>query len=155
MGRVLSLNDLLAELPRVRGDRKVVFTNGCFDLLHVGHIRYLGEARALGDLLVVGVNSDASVKGLKGPTRPIQNQEDRAEILAALAAVDYAVIFDEPTPERLIKDVQPDVLVKGGDWKIDQILGAPTVLARGGEVRSLAFHPGRSSSTLIEKILKL
>lgn len=133
---------------------RVVFTNGCFDILHVGHTRYLRDAKALGDVLVVGVNSDASVRGLKGPERPIQNEEDRAELLASLASVDYVVIFSEPTPSALIEQVAPDVLVKGGDWPVEKIEGSKFVLARGGEVKSLPFHPGRSTTTLIERIDK-
>lgn len=133
---------------------RVVFTNGCFDILHVGHTRYLRDARALGDLLVVGCNSDASVKRLKGPERPIQNEEDRAEILASLNAVDYVVIFEEDTPQELIEKVAPDVLVKGGDWPVEKIVGHKFVLARGGEVKSLPFHPGHSTTSLIERIDK-
>ena len=114
-------------------------------------MRYLQEARSLGDILVVGVNSDRSVQVLKGPTRPIQNQNDRAEILAALACVDYTVIFDEQTPERLIHEVRPDILVKGGDWKISEIVGSDFVLANGGQVRSLQFIDGRSTTKIIEK----
>jgi D-beta-D-heptose 7-phosphate kinase/D-beta-D-heptose 1-phosphate adenosyltransferase len=157
MGQVFELPQLLNELERRRDisprrPPKVVFTNGCFDIMHVGHTRYLREARDLGDVLVVGCNSDASVKRLKGPERPIQNEKDRAEILAALSAVDYVVIFEEDTPEALIEQVAPDVLVKGGDWAPEKILGSKFVLARGGEVRSLPFHPGNSTTSLIEKI---
>lgn len=130
---------------------RIVFTNGCFDLLHVGHVRYLQAARALGTHLVVGLNTDRSVQILKGPTRPIQKEKDRAEIMAALGCVDFAVLFDEETPEKLIQMVHPDVLVKGGDWKIDQIVGGPFVQSYGGEVRSLEFHQGHSTTKLIEK----
>jgi D-beta-D-heptose 7-phosphate kinase/D-beta-D-heptose 1-phosphate adenosyltransferase len=137
--------------PLKRQHKKIVFTNGCFDLLHVGHVRYLQEARALGDILVVGVNSDASVKVLKGPTRPVQIEADRAEILAALACVDYTVIFNEETPAELIRQVVPDILVKGGDWKIEQIVGADFVIAQGGKVLSLQFVDGKSTTKLIEK----
>ncbi len=133
--------------------RRVVFTNGCFDLLHRGHVRYLAQARALGDLLVVGVNSDASVQGIKGPAHPITPAEERAEVLAALAAVDYVVIFDEPTPERLIAALQPDVLVKGGDWTPEMIVGRETVEGRGGEVRALPYVDGSSTTGIIERIL--
>lgn len=138
-------------LKDIRLGKKVVFTNGCFDLLHVGHIRYLQQAKALGDLLVVGVNSDNSVKRLKGPTRPLQSEKDRAEILTALRSVDFVVIFDEDSPENLIHEVHPDVLVKGGDWTVDKILGAPFVLSYGGSVRSLQFVDEKSSSNLIKK----
>ncbi len=133
--------------------RRVVFTNGCFDLLHRGHTRYLVEARALGDLLVVGLNSDASVRELKGPGRPIVPAEERAEVLVALAAVDYVIVFDESTPARLIEMLQPDVLVKGGDWAPDQIVGRETVERRGGQVRALPYVDGASTSGIIERIL--
>lgn len=152
MGQVLNSENLSDFFSKLRSsNKKIVFTNGCFDLLHVGHVRYLQEARSLGDILVVGVNSDRSVQVLKGPTRPIQNQNDRAEILAALACVDYTVIFDEQTPERLIHEVRPDILVKGGDWKISEIVGSDFVLANGGQVRSLQFIDGRSTTKIIEK----
>jgi D-beta-D-heptose 7-phosphate kinase/D-beta-D-heptose 1-phosphate adenosyltransferase len=152
MGQVLRLQNIAKALaPFKEKHAKIVFTNGCFDLLHVGHIRYLQQARALGDLLVVGVNSDASVKRLKGPTRPVQNEEDRAEILAALACVDFTVIFPEDTPEKLIQAVVPGILVKGGDWKIDQIVGAHFVQSQGGKVLSLQFVDGKSTTKLIEK----
>jgi len=155
MGRTLALPQLVQDLKANRGSRKVVFTNGCFDILHVGHVRYLQEARALGDLLVVGINSDASVKKLKGETRPVQNEADRAEILSGLGCVDYVVTFSEETPLELIKEVQPDILVKGGDWPPEKIVGSKEVLARGGAVKSLKFHPGRSTSTILERIQKL
>lgn len=135
---------------RLRG-KKIVFTNGCFDLLHVGHIRYLEQAAALGDVLIVGINSDESVKKLKGPTRPIQNENDRAEILASLRAVNHTVIFTEETPYNLISDISPHVLVKGGDWAIDQIVGSDIVLAKGGQVKSLLFIDGKSTTKIIEK----
>ena len=132
---------------------RVVFTNGVFDILHVGHARYLKAARGLGDILVVGLNSDSSVRTLgKGSDRPIQHQDDRAELLAHLAAVDFVVIFDASTPEALIEKIVPDVLVKGGDWKPEQILGSKFVLARGGEVHSLPFHPGHSTTKLLAKM---
>ncbi len=150
MGQVIQFNEIENSLAKHRHE-KIVFTNGCFDLLHVGHVRYLQEAKAQGSLLVVGVNSDASVKRLKGPTRPIQNENDRAEILAALKAVDFTIIFTEDTPEKLIHSVHPDVLVKGGDWKIEQIVGAEFVLSYGGEVKSLQFVEGRSTTKIIEK----
>ncbi|WII73174.1 D-glycero-beta-D-manno-heptose 1-phosphate adenylyltransferase [Bdellovibrio sp. 22V] len=155
MGQVRDLNSIEATLAPLRQQgKKVVFTNGCFDLLHVGHVRYLQEARNLGDILVVGVNSDASVKRLKGPTRPVQIENDRAEILAALNAVDFTVIFTEDTPENLIHKVRPDILVKGGDWKIEQIVGAPFVMSYGGKVMSLQFVDGKSTTKLIEKAQK-
>lgn len=152
MGQVQELSSIEKSLAALRSqNKKIVFTNGCFDLLHVGHVRYLQEARSLGDALVVGINSDASVKRLKGPTRPIQIENDRAEILAALGCVDFTVIFAEDTPENLIQKVRPDILVKGGDWKISDIVGAPFVQSYGGQVMSLQFINGKSTTKLIEK----
>lgn len=145
--------DLVAQLQTLRKGRKVVFTNGVFDLLHVGHVRYLKQARALGDILVVGVNTDASVRTLgKGPERPIQNENDRAEILASLEAVSFTVLFGEDTPAKLIEAVRPDVLVKGGDYKIETIVGAPFVMSYGGEVKVLQFVDGRSTTGLVKKM---
>jgi D-glycero-beta-D-manno-heptose 1-phosphate adenylyltransferase len=139
-------------LEKVRQQKKkIVFTNGCFDLLHVGHVRYLAEAKKLGDVLVVGVNSDASVQRLKGPTRPIQNEKDRAEILKSLKSVDETVLFSEDTPEKLIEQVRPDVLVKGGDWSVEQIVGGRFVQSYGGRVCSLTFVDGKSTTRIIEK----
>lgn len=153
MGRFfLNSDDLVDVLASQRKGKKVVFTNGCFDLLHVGHVRYLQEARAQGDLLVVGVNSDASVKRLKGEDRPLQGEADRAEILAALNGVDLVALFSEDTPEELIRKVRPDVLVKGGDWPVEKIAGSSFVLSYGGEVRSLQFLHGRSTTLLVEKM---
>ncbi len=134
---------------------RVVFTNGCFDILHVGHSRYLAEAASLGDILVVGLNSDESVKRLKGESRPINNEAMRAEMLLALRSVDYVITFDEDTPLELIKEIKPDVLVKGGDWPVEKIVGHEIVLEAGGEVKSLAFHPGNSTTSLAEKIKDL
>lgn len=152
MGHFIGENELLQKLSDLRSaGHKLVFTNGCFDLLHVGHVRYLQAARALGHELIVAVNSDASVKRLKGPERPIQTENDRAEILAALACVSFTVLFTEDTPERIIKAIKPDILVKGGDWKIDQIVGGTFVQSYGGEVRSLQFIDGKSTTKLIEK----
>lgn len=152
MGKVCSPANIETTITELKSaGKKIVFTNGCFDLLHVGHVRYLQEARKLGDALVVGINSDASVKRLKGPTRPVQNEQDRAEILAALEAVDLTVLFVEDTPENLIHQVKPDILVKGGDWKIDSIVGAPFVMSYGGKVMSLQFVDGKSTTKIIEK----
>ena len=145
--------EVSSSLDQIGKNKKVVFTNGCFDILHVGHLRYLQDARALGDFLIVGLNSDASVKRLKGSQRPIQNEKDRAEILLGLSCVDAVVIFDEDTPLELIQKVRPEVLVKGGDWKVDQIVGSDFVLSQGGEVHSLPFHQGRSTTSIVEKIL--
>lgn len=136
-----------------RQGESVVFTNGCFDLLHWGHVAYLEEARCHGTYLVVGLNSDASVRHLKGPTRPVVTFEQRAFVLSGLRAVDLVVGFGEETPASLIENVQPDVLVKGGDWKVSEIVGADTVLARGGKVKSLKFVEGASSTGLIETVL--
>jgi rfaE bifunctional protein nucleotidyltransferase chain/domain len=132
---------------------KVVFTNGVFDILHPGHVRYLNEAATLGDALIVGVNSDASARRLKGSGRPFNDELDRAEVIAALKCVGYVTIFDEDTPYELIKTLGPDVLVKGGDWPVDEIVGADVVKASGGEIYSLPYAEGYSTSALIEKII--
>jgi D-glycero-beta-D-manno-heptose 1-phosphate adenylyltransferase len=139
-------------LRRSRAER-IVFTNGCFDLLHVGHTRFLQQAKALGDCLIVGVNSDESVQGIK-PHRPIVADAQRAEVLAALASVDHVVIFDEADPASLIKDVQPDVLVKGGDWPLDHIIGRDIVESRGGKVLTLPLVPDISTTGIVQRILK-
>lgn len=133
-------------------DKKVVFTNGCFDILHRGHLMYLNEARALGDELVIGLNSDASVKRLKGDDRPVNTEDDRLYMLENLKSVSKVFIFDEDTPYDLIKAVQPDVLVKGGDWAVEQIVGHDIVTSNGGEVLSLNFEDGYSTTNLISKI---
>jgi len=133
-------------------DKKIVFTNGCFDILHRGHVTYLAEARKLGDLLVVGLNSDESVKRLKGPERPINNETDRQYVLSQLKSVDFVEIFTEDTPLNLILKINPKVLVKGGDWKIDQIVGGKEVIEAGGDVFSLNFVNGYSTTALINKI---
>ncbi|MEW6388111.1 MAG: D-glycero-beta-D-manno-heptose 1-phosphate adenylyltransferase [Thermodesulfobacteriota bacterium] len=133
--------------------QKVVFTNGCFDLLHLGHVRYLEQARSLGDALIVGVNTDASARRLKkGPGRPVNPEGDRAAVLAALACVDRVVLFAEDTPLELISALQPDVLVKGGDYRPEEIAGREVVLARGGRVQVLPFVPGYSSTGLLERL---
>lgn len=131
---------------------QVVFTNGCFDLLHVGHLRYLKLAKDLGDILVIGLNSDSSVKRLKGDARPIIPESNRREMLLGLKSVDYVLLFDEDTPIRLIEEVSPDFLVKGGDWPVESIVGHELVLAKGGKVLSLPFSDGHSSTNVIEKI---
>jgi D-beta-D-heptose 7-phosphate kinase/D-beta-D-heptose 1-phosphate adenosyltransferase len=142
----------LLHAARTQGKR-IVFTNGCFDLMHVGHTRYLQAAKDLGDLLVVGVNSDASVRTLnKSPDRPVVTEAQRAEVLAALGCVDYVAIFSEPDPLNLITAVQPDVLVKGGDWDIDRIIGRGVVEQRGGAVRTIPLVPGMSTTALIQRI---
>ncbi|MCG2676470.1 D-glycero-beta-D-manno-heptose 1-phosphate adenylyltransferase, partial [bacterium] len=134
--------------------RKIVFTNGCFDLLHLGHIRYLREAKRLGDILIVGLNSDNSVRSLKGRERPLVKEKDRTEILSALEVVDYIVIFDELTPKNLIDSITPHILVKGGDWKREDVVGRDTVEAHGGEVVIIPEVKGYSTSALIKKIQK-
>ena len=133
-------------------NHKIVFTNGCFDVLHFGHVQYLLEAKKLGDLLVVGLNSDASVRRLKGESRPINGEKERAFVLAALAFVDYVVVFEEDTPKELIEVVKPNVLVKGGDYKIENIVGADFVMQNGGTVTTIPFVEGFSSTHIIEQL---
>src|SRR5258706_15693023 len=152
-GKNLSKDELLTERARLRdAGQKLVFTNGVFDIVHVGHVRYLAQARALGDELVVAINSDASVRALKGAGRPLINEHERAEILAALRAVSYVSIFDDASPRSLIADLLPDVLVKGGDYRLDEIHGREEVEAAGGRVVSLPFVEGVSSSDIIERM---
>ena len=151
--KVLSLNEMVVTRERLqREGKRLVFTNGVFDLLHVGHVRYLAQARALGDALVVAINSDRSVRELKGPNRPVFDQNERAEILAALRHVDYVVVFDDISPRSLIRRLLPDVLVKGGDYQLDEIHGREEVEAAGGKVISLPFVSGASTSSLIERM---
>ena len=144
--------DLAKNLKSQRDGRKVVFTNGCFDILHVGHVRYLKEARAQGDLLIVALNSDESVRLLKGPSRPLQSEDDRAEIMAALSCVDFVTIFEQETPQQLIETLRPDILVKGGDYKTDEIVGAEFVLSYGGSVRALQFVSGVSTTKIADRM---
>jgi rfaE bifunctional protein nucleotidyltransferase chain/domain len=157
-GPVHATGDVLPEVARRalgewrEAGETIVFTNGVFDLLHRGHVEYLEEARALGDRLVVGVNSDASVRRLKGPTRPIVSAADRTGLLEALECVDLALVFEEDTPERLIREVCPDVLVKGGDWPLAEIVGREFVEARGGRVLSIPLREGYSTSDLVLRI---
>lgn len=152
-GRVLEPgSQLAAALEQWRSSqKKLVFTNGCFDILHVGHVRYLREARALGDGLIVAINTDESVARLKGPTRPVNKASDRAEVLAALASVDFVTFFAEETPAEIIRMVRPNILVKGGDWSVDQIVGADFVQSYGGRVLSLSFIDGYSTTKIIER----
>lgn len=152
--KIVSLAEAAEAASRARAaGGRVVFTNGCFDLLHAGHVRYLGQARAMGDLLILGLNSDASVRGLnKGDERPIVPQDQRAEVVAALMAVDRVVIFDEPTPLELIRLIAPDVLVKGGDWPVEAIVGADLVQARGGRVLSIPLVAGLSTTNLVRHL---
>lgn len=150
--KVLTLDALLAALPPLRGQGGIVFTNGCFDLLHPGHVDLLARCRALGNMLVVGLNSDASVTGLKGPTRPVTPWRDRAFVLAGLASVDFVTGFDDPTPLALITALKPDVLVKGGDWPVERIVGRDVVEALGGRVLSLPLLPGYSTTAILKRL---
>jgi len=154
MGCIVSQEELLQRVGREsRGSRRIVFTNGCFDLLHPGHIRLLEEARSLGDALVVGLNSDASVRRVKGATRPLTPEMERAEILAALASVDFVVIFDESTPRQIISRLLPDVLAKGADWSANEIVGREEVEQAGGRVISIPLQPGYSTTGILQKIV--
>lgn len=151
--KIVNMDLMLAERARLRAaGGRLVFTNGVFDLLHVGHVRYLRQARALGDALVVAINSDRSVKELKGPERPVFEEGERAEILAALRDVDYVVVFDDISPRGAIRSLLPDVLVKGGDYQLDDIHGREEVEAVGGRVISLPFVPGASTTSVLEKM---
>ena len=153
-GKIVSRARLAAISRRMaRQGQRLVFTNGCFDLMHPGHVRLLQRARRLGEALAVGLNSDKSVRSLKGPLRPILNQKDRAEILAALECVDFVVVFPEPTPEQIIRTVRPRVLVKGGDWNPSSIVGRATVEADGGEVRVIPLQKGFSTTAILKRIL--
>lgn len=150
----------LAEMLQVRAElrtqrKKLVFTNGCFDLLHVGHVRYLNQARALGNALVVAVNSDRSVRENKGEGRPLVPEAERAEVLSALACVDYVIIFDEATPQSVIDAIVPDVLVKGADWGLSEIVGRETVEKAGGKVCNITLVPGRSTSSIVARVLEM
>jgi len=156
MSKIKTVQELrpLLDILRAAG-QKIVFTNGCFDIIHTGHTRYLAIARSFGDLLVVAVNSDASVRSIKGDKRPINSQAERAETLAALESVDYVTVFDELDPYRVISALQPDVLVKGGDWPIEKIIGRDVVEARGGKVVNVPYVEGASTTGIIERILKI
>jgi rfaE bifunctional protein nucleotidyltransferase chain/domain len=156
VGKLRALHELVAIVRqrRTSGER-AVFTNGCFDLLHRGHTRLLQQAKALGDLLIVGLNSDASVRLLKGPSRPVLLQDERAELLSALASVDYVVIFEEADPSRIIAALEPDVLVKGADWAMEDIVGRETVERRGGQVVTIPLVEGCSTSRIVRRILEL
>ncbi|HIC96896.1 MAG TPA: D-glycero-beta-D-manno-heptose 1-phosphate adenylyltransferase [Aquificaceae bacterium] len=151
----VELGELLHRLRSAHHGKKIVFTNGCFDLIHAGHVDYLEKAKALGDILVVGLNSDTSVRRLKGEKRPIIPQDMRAKVLASLKPVDYVILFEEDTPERLIKAIKPHVLVKGGDWKLNDIVGRDFVESYGGTVVTIPFAYDVSTSKIIEKIIRL
>ena len=153
MRKVLSIAEAVAFVEHLRhGGKEVVFTNGVFDLLHPGHVRYLQDARREGDALVVAINSDRSVSAIKGPTRPVNSERDRAEVLAALRCVDAVVVFDEDNPHDIISRLKPDVLVKGADWAADAIIGRDLVQANGGRVVRVALADGYSTSAIIKKI---
>jgi rfaE bifunctional protein nucleotidyltransferase chain/domain len=154
-GKIKSLNALKKIILRLKEKgKKIVFTNGCFDLLHYGHVKYLEDARRKGDILIVAINSDASVRRLKGDKRPIVNQKDRLRLIAALESVDYTLLFNDQIPLRLIKELKPDILVKGADWDRKQIVGSDIVLSYGGNVSTVKFTEGRSTTNLIKKIAK-
>ncbi len=153
MNSVVSKSDLEALAKKLRSEgKKIVATNGCFDLLHVGHVRYLKSARQLGDVLIIGLNSDASVSKLKGPERPVNSESDRAEILASLACVDYVSVFTEDTANEFLKLVKPDIYVKGGDYKPQDLPEYPTVKELGGEVRILQHVPDKSTTSILAKV---
>jgi rfaE bifunctional protein nucleotidyltransferase chain/domain len=153
MGKVVQINGLIRIRNKAKRERKkVVFTNGCFDLLHRGHAEYLKKAKSLGDILVVGVNSDPSVRKIKGKGRPIISHQDRSFLLSSLTSVDYVIIFHESTPEKLITALQPDILVKGGDYKKTEIVGRHTVLQSGGKVMTIPLVKGYSTKKLLQKI---
>ncbi len=152
--KLFPLKKFLSEKKKLK-NKKVVFTNGCFDILHRGHVDYLDKAKKFGDILVVGLNSDKSVKRIKGGGRPINSESDRAFVLSGLESVDYIVIFNEDTPEKLITAIEPDVLVKGGDWKLKDIVGADFVKRRGGSVRRIRIVEGKSTTNVIDKIGKI
>jgi rfaE bifunctional protein nucleotidyltransferase chain/domain len=155
MGRVVTQQELIEWRSKLKNQgKKVIFTNGCFDILHRGHIEYLAEAKALGDALVVGVNADESVRRLKGANRPIIGQEDRALLVAALSIVDRVCLFQEDTPLELIQALVPDVLVKGADWAIDKVVGKDIVESAGGSVQTIKFIPHYSTTSIIQKILE-
>jgi len=151
--KILSSKKLALLLSRLQSKgKKVVFTNGCFDILHAGHVEYLSRAKRLGDILVVGLNSDSSVRKIKGKGRPINNERDRAKVLSALSFINYISVFSEPTPERLIKELKPDILVKGGDWRLEDIVGSNFVRSYGGKVKTVPFLKGYSTTAIIEEM---
>ncbi len=153
--KIMSMENAKIQIKKWQNnDEKVIFTNGCFDILHAGHIRYLFKAKSLGDHLVIGLNTDSSVKILKGKNRPLQDEQDRALILAALEAIDLVVLFDEDTPLEIITFLKPDILVKGSDYTIDNIVGAKEIIQWGGKVETIEFVNGKSTSLIIEKMGK-
>ena len=155
MGKVITLRTLLKELPKARKGKKVVFTNGCFDILHAGHVRYLRKARSLGGILVVEMNSDSSVRLIKGEKRPIVPGKERSEVLSALECVDYVVPFNESTPLKLIEAIRPDILAKGADWAARDIAGGEFVRKNGGRVARITLLKGRSTTNIIRRVIEL
>lgn len=153
MNKIVSLNILKKILKSKHGGKTIVFTNGCFDILHYGHVRYLTAAKDQGDILIVGLNTDKSTRRLKGNSRPVNPQKDRAAVLSALQCVDYVILFDEDTPYKLIAALKPDILVKGSDWCKKKIIGRDVVLSRGGKVVTIPFVKNRSTTSIIKKIL--
>lgn len=151
---IIDRKDIKEHVLLLRAGKRIVFTNGCFDILHVGHVKYLEEAKKFGDILIVGINSDESVRRLKGEKRPINNLSSRMHMVNAIRYVDIVTYFEEDTPYELIKDIMPDVLVKGGDWKVSDIVGADVVLENGGKVLSLKFEEGYATTNIIEEIIK-
>ncbi len=153
MGKLINREDLPALLKELRADGKtIVTTNGCFDILHVGHVRYLQKTKTFADVLIVALNSDVSVKKIKGPDRPINNENDRAEILCALACVDYVVLFDESSPENLLVEIKPDVHTKGADYTVETLPEAKAIMANGGRIEFISFVEGKSTTAVIEKM---
>jgi rfaE bifunctional protein nucleotidyltransferase chain/domain len=156
MKKILTWEELKKEADRLRGEgKKIAFTNGCFDILHVGHVQYLREARKTGDILVLGLNSDASVRAIKGGKRPLVPQGERAEVVASLMSVDYVTVFDETTPLNLIMHLRPDILVKGGDWEEEEVVGRETVRSWGGKVVIVPMTDGASTTRIVEKICRI
>lgn len=153
--KLISSNDLSGLIEKLKSEnKKIVFTNGCFDLIHPGHIKVFKEAKEQGDVLILGLNSDQSIKSIKDPRRPILNQDERSAILGGLESIDYIALFDEQTPANLINSILPDVLVKGGDWGLDNIVGADTVKANGGRVHVVSLKEGNSTTNIIERVLE-
>jgi rfaE bifunctional protein nucleotidyltransferase chain/domain len=153
--KILSINTLRKKIKQLRAEgRTIAFTNGCFDLLHVGHVTYLEKAKGKDRILIVGLNSDRSTRSIKGPQRPIMGQDERAAVLAALSVVDFITIFDEDTPEKIIGILQPDILIKGADWKGQKVAGSEIVQSRGGKVLFIPYVDGKSSTSIIERIMK-
>ena len=153
MGQIINRKDIISTIEKLKKEnKKIVFTNGCFDILHIGHVRYLKKSASYGDILIIGLNSDSSVKKLKGETRPINNEQDRAELLSELNFVDYVVIFDEDTPEQLLDEIKPDIYTKGADYTLETLPEAKTVLKNNGKVEFISLVEGKSTTNVIKKI---